>query len=68
LATGILDKARRLGAREAVLLTTTVQKMAAGMGFRVVPRESVPLAVRQSWEFKADCCGTATCMRLTLSP
>ena len=68
LAGEILERARRLGAREAVLLTTTVQAMAASMGFQVVPRESVPPAVRDSWEFKADCCGTATCMRLALAP
>jgi N-acetylglutamate synthase-like GNAT family acetyltransferase/SAM-dependent methyltransferase len=68
LATGILERARRLGASEAVLLTTTVQAMAAAMGFEAVPRESVPAGVRGSWEFKADCCGAATCMRLTLAP
>jgi len=67
LAGEILDRARRLGASEAVLLTTTVQAMAARMGFQVVPRESMPAAVRSSWEFKADCCGTATCMRLPLA-
>jgi amino-acid N-acetyltransferase len=68
LAGEILDRARRLGAREAVLLTTTVQAIAASMGFEAVPRESVPPAVRGSWEFRADCCGTATCMRLALAP
>jgi len=68
LAAEILEKARHLGASEAVLLTTTVQALAAAMGFEKVPRDSVPAAVRGSWEFKADCCGTATCMRLTLSP
>jgi len=68
LTTGILERARSLGASEAVLLTTTVQAMAAAMGFEAVPRESVPAEVRKSWEFKADCCGAATCMRLTLAP
>jgi SAM-dependent methyltransferase/N-acetylglutamate synthase-like GNAT family acetyltransferase len=64
----ILIKARLLGAGEAVLLTTTVQAMAARMGFQEVPRKSVPPAVRASWEFTADCCGAATCMRLALGP
>ncbi|HVN31833.1 MAG TPA: arsenite methyltransferase [Thermoanaerobaculaceae bacterium] len=68
LAAAILAKARRLGAGEAVLLTTTVQGMAAGMGFQIVGRDLLPEAVRGSWEFKADCCGTATCMRLALAP
>jgi SAM-dependent methyltransferase/N-acetylglutamate synthase-like GNAT family acetyltransferase len=64
----ILERARLLGAGEAVLLTTTVQAMAARMGFREVSRGSLPPAVRDSWEFKADCCGTAACMRLALAP
>jgi len=68
LAGEILERARSLGASEAVLLTTTVQALAASMGFEAVPRESVPPAVRGSWEFRADCCGTATCMRLALAP
>jgi len=68
LAGEILERARSLGASEVVLLTTTVQAMAAAMGFEAVPRESVPPAVRGSWEFRADCCGAATCMRLTLAP
>jgi hypothetical protein len=42
--------------------------MAAAMGFEEVPRDSVPGAVRDSWEFKADCCGTTTCMRVALTP
>jgi len=68
LASEILDRARRLGASEAVLLTTTAQAMAAAMGFEEVSRDSVPAAVRGSWEFKADCCGAASCMRLLLAP
>ena len=62
----ILERARARGAREAVLLTTTVQEMAARAGFAPVARETVPAAVRDSWEFKADCCGTAVCMRRAL--
>ncbi len=68
LAAEIIERARRLGASEAVLLTTTVRAMAAAMGFKEAPRGSIPAAVRESWEFTADCCGTATCMRLNLSP
>ena len=67
LAREVLGKARLLGADETVLLTTTVQEMATRMGFREVPRGSLSPAVRGSWEFKADCCGTATCMRLALA-
>jgi amino-acid N-acetyltransferase len=66
LVGGILEHARSRGAREAVLLTTTVQGMAARAGFVAVARETVPAALRDSWEFKADCCGTAVCMRRAL--
>jgi arsenite methyltransferase len=68
LAREILERARRLGANEAVLLTTTVQAMAEGMGFHPIPGAEVPDTVRASWEFKADCCGAATVMRMTLAP
>lgn len=68
LAAEILERARSLGASEAVLLTTTVQAMAGAMGFEEVPRESVPAEVRDSWEFKADGCRAAPCMRLRLAP
>jgi hypothetical protein len=40
--------------------------MAAAVGFREVRREELPADVRDSWEFRADCCGAATCMQLTL--
>ena len=66
LAREIVERARLLGARQALLLTTSVAAMAAGMGFEAVPRDQVPAEVRDSWEFKADCCGSATCMRMTL--
>lgn len=66
LAGAILARARELGAREAVLLTSTVQEWAAREGFEVVPRESVEEAVRSSWEFGASRCATAVCMRLRL--
>jgi arsenite methyltransferase len=66
LAGAIIEHARRRGAREAVLLTATVQDMAARLGFVPVARDGVPAALRDSWEFKADCCGTAVCMRRAL--
>lgn len=64
LAGAILARARELGAREAVLLTSTVQEWAAREGYEVVPRESVEEAVRSSWEFEASRCAPAVCMRL----
>ncbi len=66
LAAEIVERARRLGARAAGLLTTSVQAMASARGFVAVRRDEVPNEVRESWEFKADCCGSATCMKVTL--
>ncbi len=67
LAREILERARRSGAAEAVLLTASVQKMVSALGFVPVARESLPAEVTGSWEFKVHCCDSATCMRLTLA-
>ncbi len=66
LTDAIIARARALGARQAVILTSTAQTMASRAGFVAVPRESLPREVRESWEFVDDCCGTAACMRLEL--
>lgn len=66
LAETLLARARRLGLREAVTLTSTVQEWAARAGFEAVPREAPEEAVRSSWEFRAPRCASAVCMRLRL--
>jgi N-acetylglutamate synthase-like GNAT family acetyltransferase/2-polyprenyl-3-methyl-5-hydroxy-6-metoxy-1,4-benzoquinol methylase len=66
LARRIVERARASGAREAVLLTSTVQAMAAAFGFTPIARETLPAEVRDSWEFAAEQCGAAACMRMTL--
>ncbi len=67
LAREVLDRARRSGATEAVLLTGSVQAMASALGFVPVARESLPAEVTSSWEFKLHCCDSATCMRRSLA-
>ncbi|MCS6805880.1 MAG: GNAT family N-acetyltransferase [Acidobacteriota bacterium] len=62
----IIARARERGAREAVILTNTVAPLAAKFGFQTVPRESVASPVADSWEFRANCCRSAVCMRLRL--
>jgi arsenite methyltransferase len=66
LGHAIVERARTLGAREAVLLTSSVQALAAALGFAPSVRKELPAAVRDSWEFAAEQCGAATCMRMTL--
>ena len=64
----LLDAARRRGCVEAVLLTSTAVELARSFGFGETPREVLPQAVRDSWEFSGTCCSSARCMRLSLGP
>ncbi|MFH1177546.1 MAG: GNAT family N-acetyltransferase, partial [Acidobacteriota bacterium] len=66
LGAAMLDEARRAGARQAVILTHNLQQAATALGFVAVARETLPEALRRSWELTADCCGTAICMALEL--
>ncbi|HWG84602.1 MAG TPA: arsenic resistance N-acetyltransferase ArsN2, partial [Deinococcales bacterium] len=61
-----LDAARRRGARQVVLLTTTAGQFFPRFGFRVVTRDDVPQAVKQSVEFTGACPASATVMLLDL--
>ena len=68
LTAALLDQARRRGCVEAVLLTSTAVELARSFGFGETPREVLPQAVRDSWEFSGTCCSSARCMRLSLGP
>ena len=67
LGTRLVDRAeqeaRGLGLAELVLLTETAAEFFAGLGYRVVARESVPAAIRSSEQFRALCPDSAICMR-----
>jgi amino-acid N-acetyltransferase len=67
LVQGILEQARRRGVREMFLLTTTAEDYFPRFGFQFVPREEVPLSVRQSVEFREACPASAVAMRRALS-
>jgi arsenite methyltransferase len=67
LGAAMLEDARRSGARQAVILTHNLQRAATALGFAAVARETLPKAIRSSWELTADCCGAATCMALDLT-
>jgi amino-acid N-acetyltransferase len=66
LVEAALDAARRAGCSEAHLLTNTIEKMAARMGFSRIGREDVPAAARASVEFTINACASAAAMRRTL--
>ena len=64
----LLAAASRGGAVEAVVLTSSAVGLARSLGFRETPREVLPQAIRNSWEFTSACCSSARCMRLSLQP
>ena len=64
----LIAAASRGGAVEVVVLTSTAAGLARSFGFRETPREVLPQAVRDSWEFRSACCSSARCMRLSLEP
>lgn len=66
LVAGLLAAAANRHIGSVVLLTTTAEDFFPRMGFRVVPRSSLPKAVTASEEFKGACPDTATAMMLRL--
>jgi amino-acid N-acetyltransferase len=62
LYASLLGKAQQLGLADLYLLTTSAHGFFEMLGFRAVPRDSVPDAIRASEEFRALCPDTATCM------
>jgi amino-acid N-acetyltransferase len=61
-----LHHARRAGAQEAYLLTTTAEAFFVHLGFTVVARAQVPEAVRASVEFQDVCPASAAVMHQAL--
>jgi amino-acid N-acetyltransferase len=66
LVTGLLAAAANRCIGSVVLLTTTAEDFFPRMGFRAVPRSSLPAAVMASAEFKGACPDSATAMMLRL--
>jgi amino-acid N-acetyltransferase len=54
--------ARNLGVRRLYLLTTTAEGYFAKRGFKPCARQSAPLAIQQTREFRSLCPDTAVCM------
>lgn len=66
LAEHALHQAASLGLDNVLLLTTTAEGFFKQFGFTKITREDVPEQIRQSVEFRLNCCETAVCMRLHL--
>ena len=62
----LLDEARAAGMTNITLLTTTAADYFPRYGFRAIPRDEAPAAVRASVEFRDACPDTATVMTRTL--
>jgi N-acetylglutamate synthase-like GNAT family acetyltransferase len=58
----LLKSARGLGITRLYLLTATAQSWFQLLGFRAVPRDEVPEAIRSTEEFRAFCPANALCM------
>lgn len=61
-----LLEARRLGARDVWLLTTTAEGYFHRLGFRAIPRNAAAPQIRRTSEFATLCPETAIVMRLDL--
>ncbi len=66
LIEALLDRARELDLTEIIILTTDAVDYFRRIGFAVIPREDVDPAVRNSWQFAAQVCESAACLRLVL--
>lgn len=66
LVAAALERGRRLELRGIYLLTTTARDYFSRHGFADSPRDAAPAAIRESWEFRSGCPGTATFMGLAL--
>ena len=62
LVDAVMARARLLELRDVYLLTTTAREYFARHGFAECARDSVPAAVRESWEFRSGCPMTAVVM------
>ncbi|MGH7456610.1 MAG: GNAT family N-acetyltransferase, partial [bacterium] len=66
LGAKLLQRAAKDGVRKVYLLTNTIRDLAARQGFRELPRDAVPAAVRESVEFRLNSCDTAVAMERSL--
>lgn len=63
LVEAAMERAQRLKLRDVYLLTTTARDYFARHGFADCSRDTAPLPVRESWEFRSGCPQTAAFMK-----
>jgi SAM-dependent methyltransferase/N-acetylglutamate synthase-like GNAT family acetyltransferase len=66
LGNALLQRVAADGVKKVYLLTNTIRDLAAKHGFREIPRDEVPAAVRESVEFRLNCCDSAVTMERSL--
>ena len=67
LTQSCIDAARTSGIATLVLLTETAEAFFPRLGFKAVSRDEVPMAVRDSAEFRGVCAVSAQAMMLELT-
>ncbi len=58
----LVERAQGKGVERAYLLTTTIASLAESWGFRLIDRASVPAAIRETSQFRGECCSSAVAM------
>lgn len=66
LCSGIEDRAAGSEIRSLYLLTTTAAPFFRAIGYREIPRGTVPEGIRSTTEFEEYCPDSATCLRKDL--
>ena len=61
-------RAPSLGVTELWLLTTTAEAFFLHLGYEPAVRDTAPVAIRETAEFRSICPSSAACLRKTLSP
>lgn len=67
LAQAALEAARRAGATDVYLLTTTAERFFSQIGFSTIERAVAPAGLQTSVEFQSACPASATLMRRSLA-
>jgi amino-acid N-acetyltransferase len=58
----LVENARGKGVQKAYLLTTTIVSLAESWGFQRLARDEVPEAIRDTAQFRGECCVSAVAM------
>jgi amino-acid N-acetyltransferase len=62
LSDALAGQARAKGVQTAYLLTTTIVPLAESWGFQRTTRDQVPEAIRDTAQFRGECCASAVSM------